>query len=145
MKLTLIEKVFGGFIVIFTILTVARFFAHAFQEPLAGYDRNNNGVRDDVEKFIDRKILDRKNRIHAYRLARSMQQAVIHPDTEPLKPTIFRVSCLMQHMDASIFVDELQAQVANTFERQKAYIHWGARFTDSIFPTPANLAEACGE
>lgn len=101
-------------------------------DSIAGVDANANGVRDDVESYIDTTYAGQANAdlnkaLRQY--AKAVRSSMIDADSQPLSLTHaterFRaLECLMARRPRdfhTIFVD-LRAQVLNTRSRSDAYL-----------------------
>lgn len=101
-------------------------------ESIAGVDADANGVRDDVDGYIDstysdQSSLDLKKALRQY--AKAVQSSLVDADSQALSLTHaterFRaLECLMARRSRdfhTVFVD-LRAQLLNTSSRSAAYL-----------------------
>ena len=98
-------------------------------EPLEGFDRNHDGVRDDLEKLINQKYPNSERHRAAMRQdAVALQKAILHPDdARSIFPEMMRAVDCVFYVDADHADDlgrMLEAAAVNTPERVKAYIHF---------------------
>ncbi len=113
---------------------------------LAGVDSNHDGVRDDVEEFIEKQYSDERIRIVARELHRGIQDSILHPDSWDQKKGLFPVDCLsyIAPEKESQIVHEIEVKTANTRERIRAYWKANARDSGTILPKARSKEEACG-
>ncbi|HMS82421.1 MAG TPA: hypothetical protein PKD12_02070 [Nitrospira sp.] len=106
--------------------------ASSTTESIAGTDADANGVRDDVDRYIDQTYADQASAdlnkaVRQY--AKAVQSSLLDADSPPLSLTHaterFRaLECLMARRPSEfhrIFVD-VRAQLLNTANRSEAYL-----------------------
>jgi hypothetical protein len=116
------------------------------KKTLLGIDTDNDGVRDDVQIWIDQKYppsLKPNTNLAVRQLARYSQlELQFHADKEKVIPvhlkTLETLHCLMWVNDKGISISkEIEGQMLNTRERIKAFIKVDSYFDGSN--TPANI------
>lgn len=112
-------------------------FIHPFKEPLEGFDRNKDGVRDDLEAYIDKVSKTSRIRLSMRQVARDYQSQLLDMRT-PYEPLLKVVKCLLEEakregMDGVELMSGLQTRFANTKEREATMIHFSSQFNGRIF------------
>ena len=130
--------VIGLVLISLTFLTTKKTI---FQEPVEGLDRNRNGVRDDIDAFIDEKFKSSPLLQKAFRQeARAMQQIILHPEVDAhahQKEMARAGSCIhliapnLSYSDAM----SLEDRMYNTRERLKIYMKYNASLSGSVLTT----------
>jgi hypothetical protein len=130
----------SGFVICFFIFRIISNKA----ESLEGVDSDRDGIRDDVQAFIEKSYSDPKVRIVAGELHKSIQLMILKPETD-YKRIIFAQQCLhFLYPDTSGKIGrEIEAQTANTRARIKAYWKANARLSGSVISGAATNEEAC--
>jgi hypothetical protein len=129
------------------VLFVAVFFFRGgiSNKSLAGIDADNNGFRDDVEKFIDTQYPDEKIRIAARQFHKGIQNAILDPENwDPSE--FFKASDCLHYLDpehASEISGKLEAETANKSDRIRAYWKANATLSGTIVPGIKPRKEAC--
>ena len=119
-------------------------------DTLAGPDTNNNGVRDDIDAYIQNTFQDPLERAAVTQSARSMQSAIVvdasDPDaTQAVSRSMTRsVHCMFSRFSGNqgerspmAIDDKIEAMTANTKARMKAYLAYNQsrNGTTSSIPT----------
>lgn len=113
------------------------------KEPIEGWDINGDGVRDDVGSYIDAKVVNQKERKIVRKIAQAVERQILHPDTEPLEPWMHAYNCFSNFTTGPPgLYSDLEAQIANTIERQEALIKFSGRFNGQVLPE-INPDEKC--
>jgi hypothetical protein len=142
------KTVIGVLVVLGTVLLILfvwRFWAGSSQS-LAGVDQNGDGLRDDVEQFINDTYQDEKTRIVAQELHRAFQGAVLHPDAWDWKRMIYASDCLdyINPPLATEITRKIEAKTADTPLRIRSYWKANARLSGGVYPASApSRKEAC--
>lgn len=113
---------------------------------IAGSDRNQNGVRDDVEEHI-KTIKHPKVRLAASQLARSYQNNILNPKT-PYEPAMKAVSCLFRVSstygeDGLEILSDIQSMMGNTTARREALIKYSSQFNGKILFDQDHFGNPC--
>jgi len=115
-------------------------------EALAGEDLNSDGVRDDVEKFIEMNYSNsRRIRSVARELAKTLQEQITQADTWEDQRQSAAISCLffVTPENAYAISQTLQSVTANTYLRARALLRASAKFSGKILTMPSTRKEAC--
>jgi hypothetical protein len=129
-----------------TLLTLFLWRPWAGSSSIAGIDQDGNGLRDDVEQYINETYQDEKIKIIATELHRTFQDAVLHPDAWDWKRMIYANDCLLHFArpTASKISHLIEAKTVNTRERSRAYWKANARLSGGVYPGSApSRKEAC--
>jgi len=104
-----------------------------------------NGVRRDVQAYIDSHYRDPKLHSITTELARALQIEVTHPDTADPAPGDNATDCL-----SDLFLNQsddvlrtVEGLVANTPARMRAYGKYNYRFNGTMVHGAATTKEAC--
>lgn len=129
------------------ILLGVFFFVHFLREPFTGFDRNHDGVRDDLETYINKTAKTQRINIAMRAVAKDYQAQILDMRT-PYEPTLKNVTCLIEEaasvgQDGADLIMELQARFANTKERQTAMIHYSSQFNGKVLFDPAGFDIPC--
>lgn len=148
MKLSRLIRMVVFFIAGLTILVLFAWKAKTNPDSsLTGQDLNNDGVRDDIEKYINDNYQGEKTRIVARELHLSFQDAILHPEKWDWKRMIYADDCLsyINPSQANRISREMEAKTANTLARIRAYWKANARLSGGVYPGFApSQKEACG-
>ncbi len=96
----------------------------ATDEDIAGPDKDNNGIRDDVDDYIDSHYTDVKRRKAAQQLARMYQEMLTVDKSdkdkvaEVSKKGMLAISCAVNN---NIYLREIKPLVLNTKKRVKEF------------------------
>lgn len=118
-------------------------------DSLAGIDANANGVRDDIERHIEKKYSESAQRKAAMQTARGFQQSLL-VDTgdaaalQAVSAAVMRAancrrSVFASPQDAAAAAqmsDELEAMTANTKQRLLAYLAYNKALSGSVSSLP---------
>ena len=114
---------------------------------LAGPDSNNNGVRDDVETYIDSLGLSQNEKMAALQIAETLQQtlSVDVTDSQALreasKSSADAIHCLSMQVSSSSEIlgisGTIEAVTFNTKERALKYIEYNKAQSGSISRLPS--------
>ncbi len=112
------------------------------REPtLGGIDANTNGVRDDIERYIEKKYTEPAQRQAAMQTARAYQQMLLLDKRDPVAVTeavvasTRAVDCVFDTFpgaDGSQLSRELEAMSTNTKDRLKAYLDFNKAASGSV-------------
>ena len=148
MKKTHKKFVLIGALVILGVILL-RYCTGLTDGGIAGFDRNRDGVRDDIEAFIDKEYgHDKRLRSVIRQLAKDIQNKIEHPDTTDYRDSGKTLNCL-RHLvgDGAKVIDMLRAiesAAANTYPRIRAFIRHNARFNGKILTSyPGDVKSAC--
>jgi hypothetical protein len=109
-------------------------------EPLAGFDSDTNGIRDDIDRIIDGYPLSEDQKDAAKRFAKSLQTTLL---TTSSKDNAYdnainsarAQKCMASKItDYSKYSNQLHAFTFNTEERVQAYIAYEELIGGSVFP-----------
>lgn len=110
-----------------------------------GTDADHNGIRDDIESFIDRSGETPARQVALRQLSTALQQAVTTDvaQTVALKVTAgqmnLAIACMWDRFDARqapAQVTRMEALTANTKERSRAYEAYNQAVSGMSFPLP---------
>lgn len=119
------------------------------REPtLAGIDANANGVRDDIERYIEKKYAEPAQRKAAMQTAKAFQQMLMVNTEDPIEldrtsANSFRaIVCLDDSFvdpnfsNSAAVLDEVRAMTTNTKDRLKAYLAYNKARSGSVSRLP---------
>lgn len=119
------------------------------REPtLGGIDANANGVRDDIERYIEKKYTEPAQRKAAMQTARAFQQMLLvnkeeSAELDQISANSFRaIVCLDDTFvgpdspNSASVLDEVRAITTNTKERLKAYLAYNEARSGSVSRLP---------
>lgn len=129
----------------------------ALASSLSGEDTDINGIRDDVDSFIDEKFVNEDQLQAARRLARVLQQTILidksqaHSVQEVSVEIMKAMSCVFYSFPASKdrpigaavaseVVEQLEARTANTRERLRAYLEFSDAMSGTVSSLPNDSA-----
>lgn len=117
------------------------------EEPIEGYDRNHDGVRDDVERYIDSIAKSPKVRAAARELAKNYQRSIVDIKT-PHEPGIKAVWCLVDAaqktgQSGQTMALEIEERVANRQDRIEALIRYSTQFDGQVVLDPDRFDIPC--
>lgn len=111
-------------------------------ESLAGVDTNNDGVRDDVEQYINTTYANSAKTRNALRQsAKALQGAIL--DANDKRKSLQhaeetdRASDCIAYVRPNDYVQvarEMEARIANTDERLRAYLAYNKQLEGQMFP-----------
>ncbi|WP_252179537.1 hypothetical protein [Endozoicomonas sp. 4G] len=118
---------------------------------LAGIDSNQDGVRDDIERFIERVLTDsEQERKAARQLAKVSQKKLENAyDREKIielsDESGAAVLCLLHVMDgnSTAFRHKMRAKIYNTLERIKAWNKMNSHLSGVPYTLPEDFASQC--
>lgn len=120
---------------------------------LGGIDANTNGVRDDIERYIEKKYTEPAQRKAAMQTARAFQQMLLVSEEDStelnqISANGFRaIVCLDDSFAApdgpnsASVLDDLQAMTTNTKTRQHAYRAYNKARSGTVSTMPRG--DAC--
>jgi len=122
---------------------------------LAGIDKNNNGIRDDVEAYIE-KNYPKEVQKAAKQFARSMQKSVLvgaSGDRELAREVGLEASYGLEgihskyeeHAPASKIILEVEAITTNTYQRLKAYDQYNRLLSGTTWTSLPAFEDGCDE
>lgn len=115
---------------------------------IAGTDANNNGVRDDVETYVNAKYPAAAQKAAALQVARTIQSQLLVDKADKTAMAALAiaeeraVNCVYSKFDGSgtskpgVVIDELEAVTANTKERLVAYLAFSKAMDGSTGTIP---------
>lgn len=119
------------------------------REPtLGGIDANTNGVRDDIERYIEKKYTEPAQRKAAMQTARAFQQMLVvnkedSAELDRISANSFRaIACLddtfvgPDSSNSASVLDEVRAITTNTKNRLKAYLAYNKARSGSVSRLP---------
>lgn len=125
-------------------------------DSLMGPDVNHDGIRDDVEAYIEAHFAaEPAQRMAARQLAKAVQQSILieHPDTETARKAFIVESKAMDCIDvrfpqgtipkAANVIEEIIAVTTNTKKRLKASMAIDQALGGTVFPLDEEGEEAC--
>lgn len=149
----IISLVFVLTILILGILLYNNFFKDTLlpNEGVAGIDSNNDGIRDDVEKYIDEIYKnDPKIRLAARQFAKALQIVISNPEnalkTQASVRKAFGCMSYLVNDDYDRYqdiTDRIKAQVLNTQERNVAYIKYNGKLSGEVLTVPETNNTQC--
>ena len=110
---------------------------------LAGVDANQDGVRDDVETFINEHYADERVRMAARHLHQGIQAAILDPAGHDTNMILCASGCLADLTGKRDVGAEIEAATANTRARIRQYVKAEARDSGKIIGCPLDFKEAC--
>ncbi len=115
-------------------------------DDIAGGDVDDNGIRDDIESYIDSFSLPADRAAAARQVARSLQSALLTDiaDADGLRSASLAmrraVSCLAQRSSEALEVNELvralEAATANTRQRTDRYVAYNEALSGEVLRLP---------
>lgn len=105
-------------------------------DDLAGPDENNNGVRDDIEAYIEQEYSDPQQRAAAMQIARAAQKGVLVDASDKnavrqvVRETSYAVRCTLNVFDIdagknpALVSREIHDMTTNTKKRLLAYLEY---------------------
>lgn len=119
------------------------------REPmLGGIDANTNGVRDDIERYIEQKYTGPGQRKSAMQMARAFQQMLLvnkenSAELDRISAKSFRAVACLDHTfvgpdssNSASVLDEVRAITTNTKDRLKAYLAYNHARSGSVSRLP---------
>ncbi|WPB56487.1 hypothetical protein [Xylophilus sp. GOD-11R] len=114
-------------------------------DTLEGIDSNNNGVRDDIDTFIESLPLSRKQKSAAMQKARALQGILFVDLTDKAAlqkssdRTMAATNCLGDMLPDAFYVlsEKIQAMTANTNLRLRRYMQYNAARSGSVTTMPS--------
>lgn len=115
---------------------------------LGGIDANTNGVRDDIERHIEKKYTEPAQRKAAMQTARAFQQMLLvnkddSMELDRISAYSFRaIVCLDNSfvgpdaLNSALVLDEVRAMTTNTKDRLKAYLAYNKARSGSVSRLP---------
>ncbi len=107
-------------------------------EEVAGPDKNRDGIRDDIEAYIDNNFQDPKHNAALRQTARAMQQTINEPDKEPLRQAQ-KVSAGQRCLDERLGIergsevgDKLEQMHADTSPRIRRYLRFNKNLSGLV-------------
>lgn len=118
---------------------------------LAGIDSNQDGVRDDIERFIERTLTDSEQEKKAARQLAEVSQKKLENayDREKIieldDESGSAVLCLLHIMgrDATAFRHKMKAKIYNTSERIEAWNKMNSHLSGLPYTLPEDFASQC--
>lgn len=114
-------------------------------DTLAGTDANNNGVRDDIENYINKKYSEPKQRAAVIQTAKAMQKTLLADTTNSIdvKSVNAEISnafqCVYSRFEVSeryVVTKEIEAVTTNTKSRLLAYLAFNKALNGTSWKKP---------
>jgi hypothetical protein len=101
---------------------------------VVGSDRNGNGVRDEVEEWIQTKFPPGDKLESAMDVARAFQTECENPETADLQEGIDALHCLfdVHNFSTDDFIQELKGRTVNTLSRSIGFLKYNSRLSGKM-------------
>ena len=119
---------------------------------LLGVDSDNDGVRDDIQRYIALTYPDsEKTQAALTEFTKGMQEELVNAEDKELSIEIaikgnMMISCIkyINPENGSRIWRELRAEILNTEERSRAYIQYNDQLGGEVFSLFPRAASSCG-
>ncbi len=120
-------------------------------EPVAGVDEDEDGIRDDVQEFINKKYKDKKVKAAVVQYAKNFQKTITESESKELslensKNGFRALNCLIYVTsinETAQISREMRAEILNTRERLEANSMVNEHLNGSITSSAKETKESC--
>ncbi|WP_257291925.1 hypothetical protein [Endozoicomonas sp. ONNA1] len=120
-------------------------------QGLEGVDQDQDGVRDDVQRYIETTLPDNKeDRMAARQFAAVQQQSLRHSNDKSIvlsmEPELSAaIDCISHTLggESTVYLRKLEAKIYNTEERLNAWNKLNSYFSGMTFVLPDDLSSQC--
>jgi hypothetical protein len=124
-------------------------------DSLTGPDTDNNGIRDDIDRYLKTVEASEEEKLALIQVARALQAVQASDLTSDkelrvlLNGIVRAASCVIDEyeimVDGDREIDKLQGYTANTRDRTMHYVKWGQSMDGSVFKSPEDVCDGVAQ